>query len=100
MALWLGDDGLAVEYGGHTLSRYDVSYAPGARRLEGVTNPKLFATRHRPAQLKLCALEEALGEGGWPNALGLSAYAARSRSRPEALQGSCSPTSTPSSGPR
>ena len=31
VAVWLGDDGLVVEYGGETLSRYDVSFSPGAR---------------------------------------------------------------------
>jgi hypothetical protein len=47
VVLWLGEEGLAVEYGGDTLSRYDVSFSPGAPRLEAVTNPRLFATRHR-----------------------------------------------------
>jgi hypothetical protein len=51
-----------------------------------VTNPRLFATKHRPPQLKLFALDEALGEGGWLKALGLEEYAARSQRRPEALQ--------------
>ncbi len=48
VALWLGDGGLVVEYGGHTLSRYDVSFSPGDARLGSVTNPRLFATRYRP----------------------------------------------------
>jgi hypothetical protein len=61
VALWLGDGGLVVEYGGDTLSRYDVSFSPGAPRLGGVTNARLFATRHRSPQLKLFGLEEALG---------------------------------------
>ena len=84
-----GDDGLVVEYGGDTLSRYDVSFSPGSPRtvrLEAVTNATLFTTRHRPPQLKLFALEEALGEDGWLKALGLDGYAARSRSKPEMLQ--------------
>ena len=88
MALWLGDGGLMVEYGGDTLSRYDVSFSPGAPKLEAVTNARLFVTRYRPPQLKLFALEQAPGENGWLKALGLrDGYAARSRSKPESLQG-------------
>ncbi|MCA1730189.1 MAG: hypothetical protein LC751_12505 [Actinobacteria bacterium] len=37
-------------------------------------------------QLRVTALKEALGEGGWLTALALDGYAARSRRRPEALQ--------------
>jgi len=87
VVLWLGEEGLAVEYGGDTLSRYDVSFSPGAPRLEAVTNPRLFSTKHRSPQLKLFALEEALGEAGWLKAIGLEGYALRSRGEPEALQG-------------
>jgi len=84
---WLGEGGLVVEYGGDALSRYDVSFSPGDTRLGNVTDPRLFATRYRPPQLKLFALDEVLGEGGWLKALGLEDYAARSRRKPEALQG-------------
>ncbi len=87
VALWLGDGGLVVEHGGDTLSRYDVSWSPGSARLGGVTNPRLFATKYRPPQLKLFALDEELGEGGWLKALGLEGYAARSRREPETIQG-------------
>lgn len=88
VALWLGDDGLVVECGGETLSRYDISFSPGAARLQAVTNPRLFPTRHRRShpQLKLFALEEALGEGGWLKVLSLDGYAPRSRNKPEMLQ--------------
>ena len=86
VALWLGTDGLAVENGGDTLSRYDVSFSPGNTKFEGVTNAQLFATRHRSPQLRLFALEQVLGEDGWLKALGLRGYAARSRSKPEMLQ--------------
>jgi hypothetical protein len=34
-------------------------------KLVSVTNPRLFPTKHLPPQLKLFALDEALGEGGW-----------------------------------
>jgi len=64
VAVWLGDYGLAVEYGGEALSRYDVSFSPDETRLENVTNPLLFATRYRSPQLKLFALEDALRSTG------------------------------------
>ena len=84
--LWLGDGGLVVEYGGDTLSRYDTSFSPGETRLRNVTNPRLFATRYRPLQLKLFALDEVLGYGGWLKAVRLDAYVTRGRRRPLALQ--------------
>jgi hypothetical protein len=87
VALWLGDGSLVVEYGGDTLSRYAVSFAPGETKLVSGTNPRLFPTKHSPPQLKLFALDEALGEGGWLKALGLEAYAPRSRGKPQGLQG-------------
>lgn len=86
VALWLGKDGLSVEYAGQPLSRYDVSLSADAARLEDMTNPRLFLTKHRTPQLKLFALEEALDSGGWLKALKLAEYAARTRRRPEALQ--------------
>jgi putative transposase len=86
VALWLGNNGLSVEYGGQPLSRYDVSLSMGAKRFKDVTNPRLFVTRHRAPQLKLFALEEALGEGGWLKALKLEGYASSTRRRPQALQ--------------
>jgi len=86
VALWLGDGGLAVEHGGDTLSRYDVSFSTGGARLSAVTNPRLFPTRHRPPQLKLFALEDALGDAGWLKVLALDGYAPRSQSKPEMLQ--------------
>ena len=85
VAVWLGDGEMAVEYGGRTLSRYGVALSPGEKKLEAVTNPRLFATPYGTGQPKLFALD-ALGEGGWLKALKLAGYAARSRRRPEALQ--------------
>ena len=87
VALWLDDGGLVVEYGGDTLSRYDVSLAPGETKLVSATDPRLFPTKHPPRQLKLFALDKALVEGEWLKALGLEAYAPRSRERRETLQG-------------
>ncbi len=52
-----------------------------------MTNARLYATRHRPPQLKLFALEDALGDAGWLKALALDGYAARSRGKPGMLQG-------------
>jgi predicted ATPase len=69
------------------LSRYDVSFSPGASRLGAVTNARLFATKYRPPRLKLFSLEEALRPGGWLKALGLEGYSPRSRGKPGALQG-------------
>jgi hypothetical protein len=64
-----------------------LSLSPGETRLMAVTNPRLFATRHRSAQLKLFALEEVVGEEGWAEVLGLEGYAARSRHAPPAAPG-------------
>jgi hypothetical protein len=72
---------------GHTLSCYDVSFAPGETKLVSATDPRLFPTKHHPRQLKLFALDKALVEGEWLKALGLEAYAPRSRERCETLQG-------------
>jgi putative transposase len=84
VAVWLGAGEMEVEYGGQTLSRYDVSLSREAK-LEAVTNPRLFSTPYGAAQLKLFGLEEVLGAAGWLKALRLDEYAARSQ-RPEALQ--------------
>ncbi len=51
-----------------------------------VTNPRLFITRYWSPQLKLFALEDVLGEGGWLKALKLDGYAARFRTKPAAPQ--------------
>lgn len=84
VAVWLGEGEMAVEYGGQTLSRYDVSLSREAK-LEAVTNPRLFASPYATTQPKLFALD-ALGEGGWLKALRLDEYAAYTRRRPNALQ--------------
>jgi putative transposase len=85
VALWLSNEGLSIEYGGQILSSYDVSLSSGAAKLKDVTNPRLFVTRYHAPQLKLFALEDELGEGGWLKALRLEEYAARIR-WPQALQ--------------
>ncbi len=75
---------MALEYGGRTLSRYDVSLSRGDR-LETVTNPRLFDTPYAAAQPRLFGLQDLLGDAGWLKALRMEEYAARSRP-PEALQ--------------
>ncbi len=47
----------------------------------------MFATKSHPAQLKVFALDEALGEGASLKALALEKYAARSYARSVALWG-------------
>ena len=74
-AVWLGDGEMAVEYGGRTLSRYDVSLSREAK-LEAVTNPRLFVTPQATTQPKLFALD-ALSEGGWLKALRMEGYTER-----------------------
>jgi putative transposase len=87
VALWLGGDSLSIEYGGQTLSRYDVSLSSGSAKLEAVRNPRLFVTEYRTPQLKLFALEDGLGESGWLKVLRLEDYILRPRVAPqEALQ--------------
>ncbi len=51
-----------------------------------MANPRLFATRYRSPQLKLFALEEMLGEGGWLKVMKLEEYVARTKRRPVAVQ--------------
>ena len=57
VAAWLGDGEMAVEYGGRTLSRYDVSLSREAK-LEAVTNPRLFATQYRRSRPQLRLFEQ------------------------------------------
>jgi hypothetical protein len=85
VAVWLGDGEMAVEYGGQTLSRYDVSLSQDAATLKAVTNPACSPPRTAPRSRNSSALD-ALREGGWLKALRLAGYAARARRCPEALQ--------------
>ncbi len=79
---WLGDDEMAVEYAGRTLSRYGVELAAGTGELRSVGRPRLFENSHSLPQLRLFALDEA----GWIKSLRLEAYAPRAPRRPRALQ--------------
>ena len=93
VAIWIGNEGLSVEYAGQTLSRYDVSLVSKKagrvkRSLEDVSNARLFATRYgrSRSQPKLFPFDEVLGEGGWLKAIRLEDYAPRRPRRPLALQ--------------
>ncbi len=82
VAVWLGNDGLSVEYGGQTLSVYDVELASETGKPTAVRSARLFETTYVLPQLRLFALEEA----GWLTALKLEEYAPRRSSDPMALQ--------------
>lgn len=87
VALWLGAEGLAVEFAGDTLARYDADYSARSNRLREVKSPQLFETVHRrtPAQPRLFELV-VLGNTGWLKALTKEEYAPRKLRRPQALQ--------------
>lgn len=82
--LWLQLGSLTLEHAGEALSRYDVEYPPGSKKLARVSRPRLFETSRVLPQLRLFGLE-ALGETGWLKALKLEEYATR-RPRRQALQ--------------
>ncbi len=81
-AVWLQPGSLTLEYGGQTLSVYDVELAPETGKPTAVGSARLFETTYVLPQLRLFALEEA----GWLTALKLEEYAPRRSSDPMALQ--------------
>jgi hypothetical protein len=81
-AVWLQPESLTIEYGGETLSAYDVELAADAGKLRTVSRPRLFETSYVLPQLRLFALDEA----GWLKALKLERYAPRRLPDPIALQ--------------
>jgi len=83
--LWLQPDSLTLEYAGEALSRYDVEYLPGGKKLARVFRPRLFEASGVLPQLRLFGLE-ALGDAGWLKALKLDKYAPRRRPQPLAPQ--------------
>jgi hypothetical protein len=96
-ALWLQEQMLTVEYGGQTLSSYEVKYdAPGSGnssvgfaggKLREVTKPTLFETSYAvQRQLRLFELATVLGEEGWLKVLRLGDYASRTPRRSGMLQ--------------
>ena len=83
-AVWQQPGSLTLEYGGETLSAYEVEIAQetGKPRMV-VGRPTLFETPYALGQLRLFALEEA----GWLKALKLKGYVPRRPRAPSALQG-------------
>jgi putative transposase len=83
-AVWLQPGSLTLEYGGQTLSVYDVELASETGKPTAVRSARLFETTYQRSspQLRLFALEEA----GWLTALKLEEYAPRRSSDPMALQ--------------
>ena len=87
VGLWLDDGGLVVEYDGNTLSRYDVSFAPGETKLVSATAPRLFTYEAPSPAAEAVRARQSAVESEWLKALGLEAYVPRSRERRETLQG-------------
>jgi hypothetical protein len=56
--VWLYQETLTVTYGDTPLAQYRVSYQPDALRLRTVTEPQLFDTIYRTAQLNLWDLDD------------------------------------------
>ncbi len=84
-AVWLQPGSLVVEYGGETLSAYDVDLAPGGeagKKLRTVGRPRLFETSYASAQLRLFAMNDV----GWLKAMKLQEYTPRRPRGPMALQ--------------
>ena len=81
-AVWLQSGSLTLEYGGQTLSAYDVELAPETGKPKTVGSARLFETTYVLPQLRLFAPEEA----GWLKALKLEGYAPRRQPKPMALQ--------------
>jgi len=91
VAVWVAEDELTVEYGGETLSRYEVECDPttgtgAAGRLRKVKSYTLFETSVVVSQLRLFDLGEVLGEEGWVKFLKLDEYAPRRPRHTDELQ--------------
>ncbi len=93
VVVWVQEDSLTVEYGGESLSRYEVECEPATGvssvgRLRRVKGHMLFeasvASLAKP--LRLFDLEEVLGEEGWIKVLKLEEYAPRQPRRHDELQ--------------
>jgi hypothetical protein len=76
-----GED-LSLEYGGETLSRYDIEREPGGDRLAWVARPRVHDSSHVPPQLRLFGLNEA----GWLKELKLGECTSHKPRRPRALR--------------
>ncbi len=82
VAVWLQPESLTLEYGGETLSSYDVELSRNTGKLKAVGSARLFETTYALPQLRLFALDEA----GWLKVLKLKGYASRRPAGPMALQ--------------
>lgn len=83
-AVWLQPGSLIVEYGGETLSAYDVDLAPGSpgKDLRTVGRPRLFETSYTLAQLRLFTMNNV----SWLKVMKLQEYAPRRPRGSMALQ--------------
>lgn len=81
-AVWQQPGGLTLEYGGQTLSAYDVEVSRETGKPKAVRGARTFETTFVLPQLRLFALEET----GWLKALKLEGYASRRSPDPMALQ--------------
>ena len=82
VAVWLQPESLTLEYGGETLSSYDVELSGGTGELKAVGRARLFSTSYVMPQLRLFALDDS----EWLKALRLERYAPRRPSGRMALQ--------------
>jgi len=82
VAVWLQPESLTLEYGGQTLSSYDVELSRETGKPKAVGGARLFGTHYVLPQLRLFALDE----GGWLKALKLDGYTPRHSPGPVALQ--------------
>jgi hypothetical protein len=80
--VWLQPGSLSLEYGGETLSAFDVELSPGTAKPKAVGGARLFETSYVLPQLRLFALDEA----GWLKVLKLDGYAPRRSLGPMPLQ--------------
>jgi hypothetical protein len=81
-AVWLQPGSLTLEYGGETLSAYDVEFSRETGKPKTVGGARLFETAYALPQLRLFAPDDA----GWLKVLKLEAYAPRRLAGPMALQ--------------
>lgn len=82
VAVWLQPETLTLEYGGETLSAYDVEPSRKTGKPKTVGSARLFETPYVLPQLRLFALDGR----GWLNALKLEGYAPRRPAGQMALQ--------------
>ena len=82
VAVWLQPESLTLEYGGETLSSYDVELSGGTGELKAVGRARLFSTSYVMPQLRLFALDDS----EWLKALRLERYTPRRPAGPMALQ--------------